>query len=150
MWAPHLKKYVSILENVQIRATKLVDGLGSLDYPERLRKLELPTLAYRRARGDMIQVYKHLHTYDHDVLPKHFQLQTRGSRRHDYQLVWNMPKDGTRGLQANSFYYRTTRIWNELPKEVVNATNINSFKNLLDEAWKAKHIKYDPTTTSDS
>ena len=51
-----------MLENVQIRATKLVDGLGSLDYPERLWKLQLPTLAYRRARGDMIEVYKHTHT----------------------------------------------------------------------------------------
>ena len=105
-----LKKYINMLENVQIRATKLVDGLGSLDYPERLRKLQLPTLAYRRARGDMIEVYEHIHTYDRAILSRHFQLQPRGSRKHDFQLVWNMPKDSTRELQANSFCYRTTRI----------------------------------------
>ena len=32
-----------------------------LSYPERLRYLKLPTLAYRRVRGDMIQVYKIMH-----------------------------------------------------------------------------------------
>ena len=98
VWAPHLKKHIDMLENVQVRATKLVDGLSNLDYPARLRKLELPTLVYRRARGDMIEVFKHLHTYDHDTLPKHFQLRKHGSRKHDYQLVWNKPKDGMRGL----------------------------------------------------
>ena len=54
VWSPHLIKQINIIENVQIRATKLVDGLSELDYPERLRKLDLPTLVFRRARGDMI------------------------------------------------------------------------------------------------
>ena len=150
VWAPHLKKYINMLENVQIRATKLVDGLGSVNYPEQLRKLQLPTLVYRRARGDMIEVYKHMHTYDRAILSRRLQLQPRGSRKHDYQLVWNMPKDSTRGLQASS-YYRTTRIWNELPKKVVNAKNINAFKSLLDKVWKDKATTYNPAiTTSDS
>ena len=34
VWSPHLLKQINILENVQIRATKLVDGLQHLDYPE--------------------------------------------------------------------------------------------------------------------
>ena len=52
-----------------------------------------------------------------------------------------------RGLQANSCY-RTTRIWNELPKKVVNAKNINAFKSLLDEVWKDKATIYNPATTT--
>jgi len=63
MWSPQLTKYISMLENVQIRATKLVDGYGYLDYSERLKRLNLPTLAYRRLRGDMIEVYKHFSKY---------------------------------------------------------------------------------------
>ena len=57
-----------------------------------------------------------------------------------------MPKDGTRGIQANSFYYRTIKNWNELPRNVVNATTINSFKKQLDDAWEDKPFKYDPKT----
>jgi len=41
-----------------MRATKLVIVVKSLPYCERLRKLNLPTLKYRRLRGDMIEVYK--------------------------------------------------------------------------------------------
>ena len=48
VWSPHLKKHIDAIENVQIRATKLVDGFGKLTYQERLEKLNLQTLAYRR------------------------------------------------------------------------------------------------------
>jgi len=50
---------IKAVEKVQMRATKLVIGVKSLPYCERLRKLNLPTLKYRRLRGDiMIEVYK--------------------------------------------------------------------------------------------
>ena len=35
--------------DVQIRATKYIDGFKDINYPERSRKLKLPTLMYRRA-----------------------------------------------------------------------------------------------------
>ena len=40
---------------VQKRATKMIPGMPKISYPDRLRKLKLPTLTYRRARGDMIE-----------------------------------------------------------------------------------------------
>ena len=138
VWSPHLKKNINILENVQIRATKIVDGLVYLDYPERLKKL------------DLIEVFKHLHTYDQKTLPHHFCRHDRPSRIHDHQLVTIKPKDGTRGLQTNSFYYLVIRTWNNLPRIVVNAGNINSFKCRLDKAWNNIPSKYDPSSSSDS
>ena len=36
IWSPHLRKYVKLIEDVQIRATKLVDGFGKMEYRERL------------------------------------------------------------------------------------------------------------------
>ena len=64
VWSPHLKKYQDLVEKVQIRATKLVDHMGALDYSERLKAIKLPTLSFCRYRGDMIEVFKHLHKYD--------------------------------------------------------------------------------------
>ena len=46
VWSPYLKKHIDIIENVQIRATKLVDGFRNMTYKERLQKLNLQTLAY--------------------------------------------------------------------------------------------------------
>ena len=45
------------IERVQMRATRMVQQLKNLSYEARLRRLNLPTLKYRRLRGDMIQVY---------------------------------------------------------------------------------------------
>ena len=59
IWNPHTVKYIESIEGVQRRATKMVPEIKkTLSYPERLKHLKLPTMAYRRARGDMIEVYK--------------------------------------------------------------------------------------------
>ena len=152
VWSPHLKRYINVIENVQIRATKLVDGLSKLSYSERLRRLDLPTLVYRRARGDMIEVYKHFHSYDPATLPDSFQPKTRLSRKHSYQLHELRPRDGTRGIQTNSFYYRAAKVWNNLPRKVVDAKNLNLFKNFLDDQWRNEEIKFNHVqlTPSDS
>ena len=41
-----------------MRATRLVRSIKHLSYTERLKHLQLPTLKFRRIRGDMIEVYK--------------------------------------------------------------------------------------------
>ena len=62
------KKYKDAIENVQRCATKQLPGMKNISYEERLQRLKLPTLAYRRTRSDMIEVYKLLHgKYDSDV-----------------------------------------------------------------------------------
>ena len=55
--------------------------------------------------------------------------------------MWIALKDGVRGFQTNSFYFRTVKIWNELPKEVVHATDVSNFKEKLDNAWNELQIK---------
>ena len=45
------------VEGVQRRATKQIPGMKNSTYAERLRKLKLSTLSYRRIRGDMIEIY---------------------------------------------------------------------------------------------
>ena len=52
IWNPHTVKYIESIEGVQRRATKMVPEIKNLSYPERLKHLKLPTMAYRRAQGD--------------------------------------------------------------------------------------------------
>ena len=58
---PQSIKQAKMLENVQRRATKLVSDVRELEYLERLKKLNLPSLCYRRDRVDMIEVFKYTH-----------------------------------------------------------------------------------------
>ena len=147
IWSPHLRKHINMIEKVQIRATKLIDGFGKLSYSERLERLNLPTLAYRRLRGDMIETYKHFHTYDPTILPSSFKPRNRPSRSHDCQIQPIIPRDGERGVQNNSFYCRIADTWNQLPRDVVNSPTLDTFKNRLDQHWKDLPLKLDHTAS---
>ena len=61
VWRPHYILDQRSVEKVQRRATKLIHGLYIMDYSDRLTTLNLPSLQYRRIRGDMITVYKFIH-----------------------------------------------------------------------------------------
>jgi len=58
IWYPRFCKDVERLEKVQRRATKMIQGLGGYSYEDRLKLLDMPSLVYRRYRGDAVVVYK--------------------------------------------------------------------------------------------
>ena len=57
-WSPWTEADKECLEKVQRRAVKMISGLASNDYMDRLAELGLETLEERRHRIDMAQVYK--------------------------------------------------------------------------------------------
>ena len=68
VWDPYKIKHITDIKDVQRRATKLILEIKNLSYPERLRKLKLLALPYRRIRGQMIEVYKIINNiYDKNV-----------------------------------------------------------------------------------
>ena len=86
IWAPFLKKPITSIENVQLRANKLIPGCRDLEYSERLTRLGLPTLAYRSMRGDMIEFHKIMTgKYDTDATPN-IPISKRPFSRHFYFL----------------------------------------------------------------
>ena len=141
VWNPHLKKHINALEGVQRRATKLVPALKHMDYETRLRSLSLPSLAYRRHRGDMIETFKILNIYDKNVsqnlLSKRQNSITRGNNMKLYQ---QSSKVNTRKF---SFGLRIVKYWNSLPNCVIQAPSINSFENRLDKFWQHQNIRFD-------
>ena len=85
-WAPTRKRRQQMIENIQRRTTKLVPELKNLEYGDRLRALKLPSLYYRRARGDMIETYKYLHgIYKVDRMPQELDNNTV-TREHSLKL----------------------------------------------------------------
>jgi len=61
VWCPYKIGDLKENEKIQKRATKLVIKLKNKSYIDRLIYLNLPTLKYRRLRGDVIEVFKITH-----------------------------------------------------------------------------------------
>ena len=147
VWNPSMKRLINLLENVQRRATKMIPQINKLPYEQRLRYLDLPTLQYRRYRGDMIEAYKLSHEYyDTSVSQKVLTFQKRDAsgynlRGHDLQIAKNHHKGD---IRKNSFQCRVARQWNVLPDWIVNAPSLNTFKNQLDKFWKNENVMYSP------
>ena len=70
VWSPHNKIYLDELIKVQMRAKKLLKGIKHLSNMERLSRLNLPKLKYRRW-SDMEELFKIMHgLYDGYVCVK--------------------------------------------------------------------------------
>ena len=143
IWNPHSKKLITLVENVQRRATKLLPGMENLSYKERLKSLDLPTLQYRRYRGDMIEVYKLTHElYDERITQGLLSYRSADSynlRGHNYVIRGEKCK---KDLKKFSFKNRIINQWNNLPAKLVNASTLNMFKNGLDKIWKHEDVMY--------
>ena len=149
VWSPYLKKDVISIENVQRRATKQIPGFRDLTYKERLTRLKLPTLAFRRLRGDMIETYKILNNiYDSrvtggllDLYVNHIDNPER-IRGHTLKLFKRRARLNTR---QKFFSHRVVDTWNSLPQNVVSAPSLRSFERRLDRWWSDQDLFYDFT-----
>ena len=139
--SPYRQMDIEKLEKVQMRATRMVQKLRKYPYEARLRNLNLPTLKYRRLRGDMIQVYNIVSGKYNNQPTVQFNLShvsnTRGNvyKMQLTHLHYNLCK--------HFFSNRVVAVWNSLPNMVVSAESTNIFKNRLDKLWAFQDFKFD-------
>ena len=139
IWGPCYVGDLRLVEGVQRRATKLIPRLHNLPYEERLSELKLPSMEYRRKRGDMIQCFKIMNGLVRLDVEKIFTpIPSAGTRGHHQRVLRQRAHTSVR---AKSFSQRTIRSWNSLPKHVIEAPTVNTFKNRLDTVWKDKWYK---------
>ena len=121
----------------------MIPELKHLSYPERLKKLKLPTMAYRRARDDMIEVFKIVaQIYDNKTTDNFLSFRENMNmslRGHEFTLEHKRLSCPAR---IQFFANRIVNNWNSLPNHVVNAGSLNIFKNSLDRLWAKQDLLY--------
>ena len=141
-WSPHLERDITLLENVQRRATKIVKDLRNVEYPERLKKLKLTKLEDRRNRGDMILTYRLLNGLEGIEYSKFFTLD-----RNPYNLRGHSKKLHKPGpnldVRKYFFSHRVIDKWNGLTEEEVSAPNTRTFKLRYDKAESERQRRID-------
>ena len=135
-WAPWTAGDIEVLEKVQRRAVNLITGLKGKTYPDKLRELGLQSLAERRVRSDMIQVFKIMKGID--KVDKNIWFKTVG-RNPLHQTRNNafeeniIPTRSRTDVRLNFFSNRVVQAWNSLPSDTKAARTLNRFKFLLDK-----------------
>ena len=141
VWAVIYKKEAISLENVQRRATRLIPELRHLNYSDRLRKLGLPSLQYRRIRSDIVETYKIMNNIDKADKDTLFPQNISNTRGHKLKIY---KRHCRTNIRKYSFSQRVVDLWNSLPPEVVEAKSVNSFKSKLNKHWKDFPLKFVP------
>ena len=130
VWNPHLVKQIKSIESVQRRATKLVPIIKQLSYKDRLTALKLPTLEYRRKRGDMILTYKILKNHV-DTNPSLFFKMNNCSRTRGQELKLFKSRSCL-DVRKYVFSNRIVEDWNKLPNNVIQSPSVKEFEKRYD------------------
>ena len=110
-----------------------------MSYNERMLELGIPSLEYRHTRSDILQVYRLIQNID--VVPSD-TINTTGqtvSRGHKFKLL---QKNMKTNRYKNCFSNRVVNDWNSLPKALLEASSLNSFKKYYKQEIKSN--KFDP------
>ena len=132
-WNPWQIGDIEMLEKVQRRFVKMISGLISTTYEDRLREIGLATLKARRVRADLLQVFKILKGIDR-VNPDYWftpesntRPGTRSRSEYNVKVKFNNTEIG-----KNFFSTRAAIAWNALPEDLKSTRKISSFKKKLD------------------
>lgn len=98
------------------------------------------TLKDRRQRGDLTETYKILTGKERVDATNFFEYATTSLRGHPLKVC---KKRSRLQLRQNFFSQRVVDAWNNLPRSVVCAETVNSFKSRLDHHLA---IQYGQTT----
>ena len=96
------------------------------------------TLEERRARADLIEVYKIIHGISSVSFDTFFEFNSYGSTRgHSLKL---MKKRSLTNLRHHFFSERVINNWNSLDNRTVTSGSINIFKGNLERLRQSKEI----------
>ena len=134
VWNPHNSiGLIRSLESVQRYYTRRICcrcNIPFRSYDDRLYKLNIKSLQYRRIEADLIMVYKIIHQLVDIPLNDFFDLYTSpySTRRHRYCLD---TKRCHSQQQKGFFAFRVVKVWNSLPADIVHEESLTAFRSKL-------------------
>ena len=123
---------MELLEWVQKRATKMIQGLENPSYEGKLRELGLFSLEKRRLQGDLIAAFRYLKgAYRKDGENIFIRACHDRTKSNVFKL-----REGRFRLDTwtKFFTMRLVKHWNRLSREVMEAPSLETYKARLDSA----------------
>ena len=138
VWSPSHIYLINEIESVQRSFTKRLPGMRTLSYSDRLDRLELQTLEYRRLIADLVLYHNIVHGLSCINVTSFFTPSNNSSLRgHDFRFLIPISK---LDIRRHFFAHRSINAWNSLPASVVSATSVFAFKRSLYKIDLSKHL----------
>ena len=131
MWNTGYIGDMRTVESLQRRWTREIEGMSSLEYGERLRRVGLFSVKGRLLRLDLIKVWKSFNALV-DVGMKSLFVRSSDNRTRGHACKLVVPRCHSEA-RRRYFAVRVVRHWNELPADVVMKSSLDSFKAALAE-----------------
>ncbi|XP_058691655.1 triadin isoform X6 [Poecile atricapillus] len=132
-WEPQHKKDVDMLEQVQKGVIKLTTGLERISHKDRLREMGQFSLEKRRLRGYLLTVFQYLKGACKRAEEGLFTSACSDRTENGFQLK---EVGFSLDIREKIFTVRVVRLWNRLPREVVDSPSLEVFKARLDRALR--------------
>lgn len=131
IWSPYLTRDINKIERVQRYYTKyacLRCGISFVSYQDRLDKLNIKSLYYRRVKFDLVFVYKIIYGLSDLNFNDFFTFRTS-----PYHMRGNSKKIDTlykfcNNQWSHTFFNRVVKAWNFLPDEIASSQSLCIFK----------------------
>ena len=131
VWDPHTQANIKKMEMVQRRAARytLHRYHNTSSVTAMLDHLNWTTLEQRRQQQRLSMYFK-IHHQIVAVDKNKYLTPLNRTSRHTHKEAYQIP-DSSKNYLANSFFCRTTREWNALPAQTVEAPSVESFQARL-------------------
>ena len=132
VWCLYLVKDILTLEKVQMRASRFALGQkrGEMEYGERIKILNWPTLIKRRHLISHIECYKIVFALNNLKFSDFFELTLNKTTRANPSFIFGVKKARVNPYKY-SFFIRIVKEWNNLSLYVVEAESFKLFKAKL-------------------
>ncbi|KAK4827201.1 hypothetical protein QYF61_015229 [Mycteria americana] len=132
LWSTQHRKDTDLLDQVQRRAPKMIRGLEHLSYKDRLTELGLFSLEKRRLQGHLIEAFQYFKgAYKKDGDKSFSRASSDRTRGNGFKLEESRFR---LDIIKKNITIRVVKQWNRLPREVVEAPSLETFKVRLDGA----------------
>ena len=136
-WSGQSITITTAVERVQRRATNFILGIPSrtIPYKERLLQTNLLPLTYWHEIKDLLFIHGCLNGKYNINIHSFVKLAPESNLRNSCPNNFTIPRCRTKYFQQ-SFFIRSCRLWNSLPKELKLISSITNFKKELKRRYK--------------
>ena len=139
VWHHCSKESMNKMEKVQERGLRIVYNDKFSDYADLLSKANKQTLYIERLKRIALLVYKAINNEGPPVLHDLFEKKELNYNLRDSNKI-NQPLVNTKKFGIHSLRYSGALLWNQLPFDVKNSTDLKTFKNLI-KKWDGSSCK---------